>query len=112
MIHTYWSFSTKDPSGNIVLAFLNGDKNGHTQKLEGATKRLAALIRSKYPGLLFKARRTEGFLNINFKEFVQVTVTPDKTDFVWNLVFAIKHKLQMPELKKESLEGENIQWCG
>ena len=103
---TYWSFSTKDPSGNIVPAFLNGDKNGHAQKLEGATKRLAALIRKKYPGLLFEARRTEGFLSINFKEFVQVTVTPDKTDFVWNPVLAIIHKLQMPELKKELLEGE------
>ena len=66
----YWQFQAEDPSGELFPVLLNGDKNGHLQKLEGVTKRLCSSIKGKHPELLVCVRRSEGLLAINYKKFV------------------------------------------
>ena len=45
--NSYWKFSAQDPTGHTVPFLLDGDRNGHTQKMEGASRRLSAVIQRK-----------------------------------------------------------------
>ena len=108
------------PTGSIVpktpmairFLFFKGDKNRHTPKLEGASERLLPVIKSKSPGLLLYGRRSEGLLTISYHNFATITVTHDKSDFVWNPKISAQYNLDMHAIKRVLLEEENIQWCG
>ena len=108
----YWQFQALDVSGHGVPIYLNGDKNGRIQKLEGVTKRFHAHLKSAAPGTPVYARRSEGLLTSNFRRFVVVSVTQEKSDIVWDPKIARELGLDMPKTNKYFLEGENIQWCG
>ena len=79
---TYWKVSAQDPNGYTVPVFLNGHKKCHTQKLQGATKRPFAFIRSKSPGLQLYGRRSDCLLTTIYKKFVTLAVTQDRINFV------------------------------
>jgi hypothetical protein len=110
---TYRDLSLVDPSGTKAQIYLNLDKNGKTRKLEGATRRLAGIIKAEYPhlGPSLYARRDEGILNCAFKVLATVTVAPECTCLAWNPKAATKHGVDMFAIKKAFLEEENIQWC-
>ena len=91
---------------------MNGDKNGHIQKLEGVTKRFHAHLKNAAPGTPVYARRSEGLLTSNYRRFIVVSVTQEKSDFKWDPKIALELGLDMSKLKKDFLEGENIQWQG
>jgi hypothetical protein len=102
-----------DPSGIPTQLYLNLDKNNKQRKLEGATRRLAALVISKYPHLKTKIfpRRSEGVVNCAFKVLATITVSPEATTLSWDPRNVLKHEIDMAPIKKEFLEEENIQWC-
>ena len=108
---TYRQLQARDPNCKLVAVFLNGDKNGHMPKLGGVTKRLCAFIKSKHPDLQVYSVRSEGFPTINYKKFVAIKLTPSISDLVWNPTTASQYNVDLKAIKKQFLEGENLQWC-
>ena len=74
----YRKFSVKDPSDVETAFLINPDKNGRLRKSEGATRRLANLIKDKYPDLPIYARRSEGFINCQLQQLIRLRVDYEK----------------------------------
>jgi len=101
-----------DPSKNPVRLYLNPDKNGRQQKIEGATKRLCRRLKSQHSDLNLFARKSEGIITLDFKQLALVSAPEaGKVDLGWNPGPVRTAGIDKASFTKEFLETENIQWC-
>jgi hypothetical protein len=109
---TYYAFTAKDPSGNFCTLHPNADKNGHTQKLEGTSRRLSNHLKQAYPECAAKlfCRRTDGVITYDFKELVEIEVGRRKSSLSWNKQLAKSCKIDKDAETARFEELENIQW--
>jgi hypothetical protein len=109
---SYHEFKAVDPSNHEVLLHPNSDKNGRSQKLEGATKRLTMQLKTNYPSLAgeIQGRRQDGFITHSNKQLCQLSVTRDKVSVEWAPKRVAICKIDKTVERDTFLGTENIQW--
>jgi hypothetical protein len=109
---SYFACSAVDPSSHTIPIHLNPDKNGRSQRLEGATKRLAKQIRSNYPIIAPEVhdRRHDGYISHGSKVLAQVEVTRKVVSVSWDPKRVAICGIDKNKERDEFLGSENIQW--
>jgi hypothetical protein len=109
---TYYAFSAVDPSSQTIPIHFNPDKNGRSQRLEGATKRLAKQIRTNYPNIAGEVhdRRHDGFISHGSKQLAQVAVSREAVSVSWDPKRVAICGIDKNKERDDFLGSENIQW--
>ena len=104
----------ESPNQAQARFYINPDKNGKTAKTEGCTKRLFLRLKAKYPEHKFYARRSEGIIDLNFKQLAVLDVGEDEVKVSWSnkqLLPKNPRGIEYKDIHYAFLEDENVQWC-